>query len=1045
MNFISLKEYSTVNSMLSISVTNKAFDLLEKHCKGGYKNFLAQFSGAKTLLIARETYNDGNCNYHISFNGLWLSCKESIDKRTDRIKGLLIISLKPEDFSSQNIAMSKGLFFSLKKGSCITIRYTDRNIYEEFVDGTHFLDTGHSDFNYESAITTIIKTFDAMEKSGGIAAETAEEYAPTEELDEMLDLAENYANITSMIAESKVRADDGLTYTEIRSVDYKRNDRIAYRFIVTKFKEDTFDAGTQVELKDVFDNPISAEVIAYGKEDSGECYIDLLFNKQININSIESFGSIRLSFSTVIKDVQQGAIEAIRNNEAPAKYMDDILGTHTPRGFENINLSELEEYFKDENKTNYDYINSFPPNPSQADAIIKGIKSKDAFFVMGPPGTGKTTVILEWVKYFVLKKHMRVLISSQKHKAVDNVIERIIDEEGIDVLRIGSETKMQENVKECMFENKIYALRQKITQSTDNNIEQLKAQISLWQSRLVKMNALKPLLKDIERKAAVLEKEIGKNLLPKYKELTNAVDNIRSIKDKIKKIYEKIKKQAAYETKKNNAENLVVRCFFAVVFFFCRFLLKSNARKILKLQEKEKNAISEYYVCRERYQNAYNNIANGAFLPYYEAYLKYKQQAETVLCDTDNNESVMFKFNVDIASFKKVEQLDNFNVAVDLEIKKAVETIDIISSWSNDISSEQTYALEKMVLESVNLVGATCIGISSQKRFSDLSFDVTIIDEAGQIQIHDALVPMSLSNKLIMLGDHKQIPPSADEKVVAACDERGIDSTLLEKSLFECLYDKMPNSNKRMLDTQFRMPADIADIISEWFYEGAYKSHVSKRNLTSLIPAVSQKPFIIIDTSDSKNRIETDVKNGEQTFHYNKLEAEIIVDIVKYLAANGFDLSQVGVIAALKMQVSYIKNMLIKAGFDNTTVNETVATLDSFQGHERKIILYSFTRSSNKPSELNRVGFLTELRRINVAMSRCKQTMVMIGDMTFLSSCESVVDYRGEQAEDDRTEKNFSEFIRKVVSDIKDKDRGEIISFAEFKNRINAAQPETEG
>jgi superfamily I DNA and/or RNA helicase len=65
---------------------------------------------------------------------------------------------------------------------------------------------------------------------------------------------------------------------------------------------------------------------------------------------------------------------------------------------------------------------------------------------------------------------------------------------------------------------------------------------------------------------------------------------------------------------------------------------------------------------------------------------------------------------------------------------------------------------------------------------ANLDFDVTIIDEAGQIQVHNALVPMSVSNKLIMLGDHKQIPPTADQELMDLCVENGVKTELLEKS-----------------------------------------------------------------------------------------------------------------------------------------------------------------------------------------------------------------------------------------------------------------------
>ena len=69
--------------------------------------------------------------------------------------------------------------------------------------------------------------------------------------------------------------------------------------------------------------------------------------------------------------------------------------------------------------------------------------------------------------------------------------------------------------------------------------------------------------------------------------------------------------------------------------------------------------------------------------------------------------------------------------------------------------------------------GATCIGINSNKDFANVKFDVAIIDEAGQIQIHNALIPMSRARKNLLLGDYKQIPPCANDDVVAACEADG--------------------------------------------------------------------------------------------------------------------------------------------------------------------------------------------------------------------------------------------------------------------------------
>jgi superfamily I DNA and/or RNA helicase len=374
-------------------------------------------------------------------------------------------------------------------------------------------------------------------------------------------------------------------------------------------------------------------------------------------------------------------------------------------------------------------------------------------------------------------------------------------------------------------------------------------------------------------------------------------------------------------------------------------------------------------------------------------------------------------------------------------IRRSRQIVAQIVEWRQTVLETENHALKDLVLDSVNLVGATCIGIKSQRRFADLQYDVTIIDEAGQIQIHNALVPMSASNKLIMLGDHKQIPPMVEEKMLEPLKEHEITTKLLEKSLFEDLYERFPDTNKSMLDTQFRMPSEIAKILSDWFYEGKYKSHPSKENITGELKYLSEKPFVIVDTFDDPYRYESSViSQGEgNKAHVNKLEADIIADIVSILYHSGYDMSKIGAIAALKAQVALIHRKMIERGIPKDLVSDIVATLDSYQGQERDIILYSFVRSSQRETDKTGVGFLTELRRLNVAMSRCKRTLVMVGDMTFLSTRDAIVNYRGEaiDLEQDwvKTERHFAQFIRHILQYVND-GAGERMNIATYRTRL---------
>jgi superfamily I DNA and/or RNA helicase len=168
------------------------------------------------------------------------------------------------------------------------------------------------------------------------------------------------------------------------------------------------------------------------------------------------------------------------------------------------------------------------------------------------------------------------------------------------------------------------------------------------------------------------------------------------------------------------------------------------------------------------------------------------------------------------------------------------------------------------------------------------------------------------------------------------------------------------------------------------------------------------------------------------------LEAEICRDILSYITDNNVEIpmNEIGIISAYGDQVARIKKSITKV-VTAENANAMVATLDSFQGQERNLILYSFTKSSKKKPTMSRIGFLNELRRLNVAMSRCKKTLIMIGDMRFLSGClyQNIDDEGNEIYE--HSEKEFSDFISKMINDVNG-GRGEILQYDTFKERIES-------
>lgn len=997
-------------------ITKTAFENIYNHPKG--TNVLYDLSGSKVLLVTKHR-NEGDYEVHTS---------EGIYYCTIKDNGLLVRGFNNNTLLKQNIAMKNGVCFGVSRGIIVELRLTDYKAFFDICNGYQYVDKRYENVDVTQSLRVIMEGLNyvvASQEEDSVVEE--EDFQPDKRLINLLQISEHYSVLDNEIQEKIAYEAGKLPYSKINALDYDRVDRVAYQFVVDHVAEDVFKPGVQVEIKDKNKERHAGKIMAVTKKNE-TLTVDILFNDHFSVDILPSVGWISKSFSSIIKDVQLAANERIRNGEAAAKYMDLVLGKHSSLGFEDKDLSDLKCKLSQK---------KYPPNKSQMDAIFSGICAKDVFLVMGPPGTGKTTVILEWVKYFVKQEKKRVLVSSQSNKAVDNVLARIIEDKKIDIIRIGSETDIQSEIIPYMFENKVSKLREYISKHTQKNIDELALIAERWKNFSSEINCLIDLNQKVDDKRNQFVTVLRRDLIPIYQPLAQYYEQYSLVRQKIKDLEQRINIEFHKIEKYDRMLSIPHKILYGVGYIIRNAKLKKYVSKLDKLQEEEENICSLYNDLYQLYRTAYTEIKSTIFLCYYD---KYQIRARAIEELKEKFTSVYNKWNLFSGiNFDPKEWTNNnvfyeVNSLIKKEINRTEDLRQAVLMWKTDIESKQNYALNEIVLESVDLVGATCIGVNSQKRFANLDFDVTVIDEAGQIQIHNALVPMSVSNKLIMLGDHKQIPPIADQELVSLCEENGVDTTLLGTSLFEKMYNDLPEENKIMLDTQYRMPSEIADTISEWFYNGEYLSADFKKNLRSPIPSLSSSPFVIIDTSGERNRFETKITNSGCR---NALEADIIVELVQCISEDKqIDLKEIGVITAYKLQERLIKEKL-KGFLQNDFVSEMVATLDSFQGQERNIIIYSFTRSSNVNPNHRRIGFLNELRRLNVAMTRCKQMLILVGDMDFLSSCNHMERDEDGELIYEKSEKQFSDFIKKILNDVKN-GRGDLISYKEFSKRMRS-------
>jgi predicted DNA helicase len=257
---------------------------------------------------------------------------------------------------------------------------------------------------------------------------------------------------------------------------------------------------------------------------------------------------------------------------------------------------------------------------------------------------------------------------------------------------------------------------------------------------------------------------------------------------------------------------------------------------------------------------------------------------------------------------------------------------------------------------------------SGNEFLENRTFPVLVLDEAGQAVEPSALIPLTKVKKVIMAGDHKQLPPTVLHP----------DAKDLSYTMFERFMELYPEAGY-MLRIQYRMNDLIKEFSSSEFYGGGLISHGSVKdiklseitNKKSKNPALDDTPIVFIDT---EGKFLEKTKHGSFS-KYNPDEAKLVKKLVEELKEMGVPAKDIGVITPYKDHEDYLKDLL---------PDVEVKTVDGFQGREKEVIIISLVRSN--PDE--EIGFLEDLRRLNVALTRAKRKLIVVGDAKTLSSNE---------------------------------------------------------
>ena len=280
-------------------------------------------------------------------------------------------------------------------------------------------------------------------------------------------------------------------------------------------------------------------------------------------------------------------------------------------------------------------------------------------------------------------------------------------------------------------------------------------------------------------------------------------------------------------------------------------------------------------------------------------------------------------------------------------------------------------AAQESLIAAAQVVCATAAGADSTLLGKEV-FDLVVLDEATQAADPIALVAMARAKRVVMAGDPHQLPPTVIDPQAAKAG--------LSQTFFERLYQQWPQAG-HMLVVQHRMHAHIMAFPSESKYDGRLVAaeEVADHRLEAL-PGVSPDPMradplIFIDTS---GRGWDEVRTAENPSTHNPDQAQRVVEEVQRILDRGLFPSDMAVITPYLAQARLLRQLLaepVRLGLE-------IDTVDGFQGREKEAIVLDLVRSN----ERGELGFLTDTRRMNVALTRARRALVVIGDSATLGN-----------------------------------------------------------
>jgi hypothetical protein len=705
--------------------------------------------------------------------------------------------------------------------------------------------------------------------------------------------------------------------------------------------------------------------------------VTIRFDQPVGWDRIPRQGQLEEAFNGVVYRKQREAVDLLRTGQARNSHLLAVLTDYRTTPIRPAADNPTEDLDED-----------------QLTAFRKAIGVEDMLLILGPPGTGKTRTISQIAQACALGAAMRdagkVLVTSHTNRAVDNVLARLPG--GLLPIRVGNDGKVTKEGQPYLLESQAADLRTRILNDTARALSAYEdlGTAREWAGELTgRLGELTTLTGEEARARCGLDaarRAVGSPAQARVDTLTAEQVRRAQALDRLARRATGLTRRTAWARARTGWP--LIGAGFGLLERRWTRRLTATGQAVGRLRADQEHARSELAGAeRELDAATRDQPAVRTARAQVDQAVRRRGAARTAALaaarachDIVRRVDTPPPLTADGEPDAAEQDLAAFHTWLTRRLPVLTARATLLTDWHRDASGE-TDQLYPELIRYAGVVAATCIGAASRPELADVEFDLAIVDEAGQIGVANVLVPLVRARRAVLVGDHQQLPPYLDSAVEAWGAGIGdpVITDLLAKSALELLVDQVDPASVVMLTIQRRMPAAIAEFISAAFYQGKLRTGVTREHRDPLF----SRPMAFVDTvrlpeAQRYEKSATAREQWGQRGYINPAEADLLTELA---AAHHRGGSEWAVIVPYRAQVAKITDALTRLVGDAGLIGLNVGTVDSFQGGERDVILYGFTRSN--PG--GQVGFLDELRRANVAFTRARRQLVLVGDMQTLT------------------------------------------------------------